>query len=213
LPAALPAALLAPPTPRAADVGYAEDFALAADRAAALARLIPGTEDYYYYHCLHLLNTGQLDKLDAFTRPWVERHGHTARVTEVQVRHHLLAYEKNPKASLDFLVAHLGLRFDHQREVPGAAPDLPTTLDQGLLGRAALTGTARARGATLETSEDRARDCRPAETLPLARRPPPPQRLRRPALPNLPRLIADDLKAEHAQPFGSFPVHAMLTVP
>ena len=37
------------------------------------------------------------------------------------------------------------------------------------------------------------------------------QRLRRPDVPALPRMIADDLRAEHAQPFGSFPVHAMLT--
>src|SRR4051812_11498321 len=84
--AALAAALLLTPASRAAEVGFVEDFALARDRTAALARLIPGTEDYYYYHCLHLLNTGRLDELDAVTRPWVERHGHTARVTEVQVR-------------------------------------------------------------------------------------------------------------------------------
>ena len=61
LPVALATGLLLTPTSRAADVGYAEDFALARDRAAALTRLIPGTEDYYYYHCLHRLNTGQLD--------------------------------------------------------------------------------------------------------------------------------------------------------
>src|SRR5947208_16373130 len=124
LPVALAAGLLLTPTSRAAAVGYAEDFALAKDRPAALARLIPGTEDYYYYHCLHLLNTGRLDKLDALTRPWVERHGHTARVTEVQVRRHLLSYDKHPKASLDFLVGHLGLRLDHPKETLGAAPNL-----------------------------------------------------------------------------------------
>ena len=81
---ALAGGLLLTPTGRAADVGYAEDFALAKDRAAALARLIPGTEDYYYYHCLHLLNAGRLDELDALTKPWVERHGQTARLTEVR---------------------------------------------------------------------------------------------------------------------------------
>src|SRR6187549_4004293 len=102
--------LLTPTGTRAAEVGYVEDFALAKDRTAALKQLIPGTEDYYYYHCLHLLNTGQLDKLDALTRPWVERHGHTARVTEIQVRRHLLGYDRHPKAALDFLTAHLGLR-------------------------------------------------------------------------------------------------------
>ena len=33
--------------------GYIESFSLAKDRVAALSQLIPGTEDYYYYHCLH----------------------------------------------------------------------------------------------------------------------------------------------------------------
>ena len=32
------------------EIGFIEDFALAADRKEALRQLIPGTEDYYYYH-------------------------------------------------------------------------------------------------------------------------------------------------------------------
>src|SRR5436853_7680368 len=98
--ALLAAGVLVTPTASAGDVGYVEDFALAKDRTAALKQLVPGTEDYYYYHALHLLNTGQLDKLDAIQRPWAERHGHTTRFVEIQVRQHLLLYEKNPKASL-----------------------------------------------------------------------------------------------------------------
>src|SRR5712672_3217699 len=104
---ALTVGLVLVPPAQAADVGYVEDFALAKDRTAALKQLVPGTEDYYYYHALHLLNTGQLDKLDAILRPWSERHGQTARLTEIQVRQHLLGYEKNPKASLAFLTNHL----------------------------------------------------------------------------------------------------------
>ena len=44
------------------EVGFVEDFALSRDRAAALRQLIPGTEDYYYYHCLHYLNSEQYAK-------------------------------------------------------------------------------------------------------------------------------------------------------
>src|SRR5438105_4370862 len=101
------------------DVEFVEDFALAKDRAASLRQLIPGTEDYYYYHCLHYLNTGQFDKIDALTKPWHERHGQTARLTEIQTRHALLTYEKNPEKSLAFLKNHLGLHFDHQKETLG----------------------------------------------------------------------------------------------
>ena len=90
LPTSLLAALLAvlyltPTHTRAADIGYVEDFALAKDRAAALQQLIPGTEDYYYYHALHALNTGQHAAALSNFKPWIERHGHSARVTEIQV--------------------------------------------------------------------------------------------------------------------------------
>ena len=49
----------------AGEIGFLEDFALAKDRAAVLKQLIPGSEEYYYYHCLHYQNTEQFDKVDA----------------------------------------------------------------------------------------------------------------------------------------------------
>jgi len=72
-----------PTVTRAGDIDFNEDFALAKDRATALKQLIPGTEDYYYFHCLHYLNTGQFEKIDALTGPWHERHKQTARLTEI----------------------------------------------------------------------------------------------------------------------------------
>jgi len=35
------------------EIGFVEDFSLSSDRETALGQLIPGTEDYYYYHCKH----------------------------------------------------------------------------------------------------------------------------------------------------------------
>src|SRR5262245_39828015 len=107
--AALIATVLLIPTTRAGDIGYVEKFALAQDRTDALKQLIPGTEDYYYFHCLHHLSTRQFGKIEELTRAWHQRHGQTARLTEIQVRHALLTYEQNPKRSVDFLTAHLGL--------------------------------------------------------------------------------------------------------
>src|SRR5439155_7320314 len=60
--------ILVPTSSRAADIGYVEDFALAKDRAVALKQLIPGTEDYYYYHALHALNSGQYDAVEGHIR-------------------------------------------------------------------------------------------------------------------------------------------------
>ena len=84
-------------TAMAGEVGYVEDFALSRDRAASLRQLIPGTEDYYYYHCLHYLNTEQFEKVEEQTRPWLQRFGQTPRLTEIQTRHALLTYERNPQ--------------------------------------------------------------------------------------------------------------------
>ena len=48
----------------AGQIGFEEDFAFAKDRTAVLQQLIPGTEDYYFYTCLHLQNTGKLDEVE-----------------------------------------------------------------------------------------------------------------------------------------------------
>ena len=36
------------------EIRFVEDFVLARDRTKAIEQLIPGTEDYYFYQCLHL---------------------------------------------------------------------------------------------------------------------------------------------------------------
>ena len=100
----------------AAPIGYVEDFALAADRTTALEQLIPGTELYYFYHCLHFQNTGRLDKVEEMLGPWIKRHKHTALVREIRNRQALLKYDRDPKGSLEFIRRRMGLRFNHQRE-------------------------------------------------------------------------------------------------
>src|SRR3982751_6841438 len=89
--------LLMMSTARGGEVGFAEEFALAKDRTEALKKLIPGTEDYYYYHCLHFLNSGQNERAVLLFKPWFDRFNQTPRLTEIQTRHALLNYEKNPQ--------------------------------------------------------------------------------------------------------------------
>ena len=210
--AALAAGMCFTPTSQAADIGYVEDFALAKDRAAALKQLIPGTEDYYYYHALHALNTGNFDAIDGLMKPWIERHTHTARVYEILVRRALLTYDKNPRGSADYLINHLGLRFDHQRETLGTAPNLPTGLDQKLISREALKARSFA-WANLDNFEDSALDWLSQDNLTWQRRRHLIQRLQRPDVPGLAKMIHADMNEEHPSPFGTFPVHMMLTVP
>ena len=68
------------------EIDFREDFALSQDRAAVLKQLIPGTEDYYYYHALHYLQTEQFAKVTELLPTWVNRHGETGRVWQIRMR-------------------------------------------------------------------------------------------------------------------------------
>ncbi|MFT5524304.1 MAG: hypothetical protein ACI9HK_002256, partial [Pirellulaceae bacterium] len=113
----------------AAEIDYIEDFALAPNREEVLKQLIPGTEDYYYYHCLHYQNNEQYDKVDDLLNLWIARYKYTNRVQEIRYRQALLTYNRDPQASLEFVRKELGINFNHQREILGRKPDLPTSLD------------------------------------------------------------------------------------
>lgn len=122
-------------TLRAGEIGFVEDFALAKDREAALKQLIPGTEDYYYWHCLHYLQVEQFDKVDELLTPWVKRHNETPRVWEIRTRKALLTYDRNPADSLTYLRNRFGIHFPHQKEDLNAEPNLPIALDAALISR------------------------------------------------------------------------------
>ena len=48
----------------AQDLDFLERFALAENREEVLTELVPGTRDYFFFHCLHYQNTGRLDEAD-----------------------------------------------------------------------------------------------------------------------------------------------------
>jgi hypothetical protein len=123
----------------AGQVGFEEEFALAKDRSDVLKQLIAGTEEYYYYTCLHYQNTGQLDKVEELLTPWIKRYGNTAQVEEVRNRQALLGYPTDADKSLAFIKWRLGLTFSHQQEPLDKKSNLPTRLDATLISRDRLT--------------------------------------------------------------------------
>ncbi len=196
----------------AGEIGYIEDFALAKDRDVALKQLIPGTEDYYYYYCLHCLNTEQFNRADQLLRSYIKHHGYTPRVREIEVRQALLAYSASPQHTVEYLVRTLKLRFNHQRETVGARPDLPTTLNQDLISRKHFMQDAFARWKNLDGFEDHAIPWLAGTSLPPERRRYLLQRLQRPDYPNLVQLVLDDLTFKGSRGFGSLPIHHKLLV-
>ena len=196
------------------EIDFIEDFALSGDRAAALKQLIPGTEDFYYYHALNYLNTEQYEKAEKLVEPWVQRHGQTPRYWEIRTRHALLTYDKNPQKSLEYLRQRLGVSFPHQKEELNAEPNLPTTLDAAIISRKQFNDRANAvNQASIDGFEDSAIDWLIGQELNPNQRRSLLSRLTRPDYANLPKMVFDDLQYANSGGFGSLGIHRQLLLP
>lgn len=190
------------------EIGYVETFALAKDRERALQQLIPGTEDYYYYHCLHYQNQQQFERVDELVKQWVQQHQYTERVRVILNRQALLTYDRNPEQSLAYLRQQLNLRFDHQREAANETPQLPTALDPQTIARDALLEQAFQQFQNLDGVEDSALEWLVEQDLSADRRRDLLRRLARPDHETLVELVVADLQA--GATFGDYSLHAQL---
>lgn len=193
------------------DIGFIERFSLAQDRAEALKHLIPGTEDYYYYHCLHYQNTGEFDKMRAMITPWEKQFGQTNRLTEIIYRQAIIEYGNDPKKSLEYIKRELGLHFDHQKESAIQPNTYPSKLDDGLvawenLSRDHLRSDENTIGRFTPAAYDRLMNMKLNEhqrrTLLSA--------LPRPDHPKTVDLVVADLGSRDSGGFGSLPIHREL---
>ena len=198
------------PQADAEEIGFIEDFALAKNREQALAQLIPGTEDYYYYHALHYQHTEQFDKVGDLLTPWIKRHGRTGRVREIEHRQALLTYRGTPQESLAYLKRILNLRLNHQRERLGEKPNLPTKLDAEKISRETLTQRALTQHSNLQGFEDNALDWVIDRKLSADERWELLQRIDRPDHANLVNHIIADLGTKHSGGFGYLEIHKRL---
>ena len=194
----------------AQEIGFVEKFSLAEDRSVPLRELIPGTEDYYYYHCLHAQNEGRLKDVRPLLAQWVKRTGHTTLAREIESRQALLEYDKNPRQSLDYIVQRLNIQFNHQRQQLKPDVDLPTRLDPDRISLRTLSARAFAEKRNLSRFEDAAFDYLVSEDLNPDQRRDLLGRLQRPDYPKLPQMVADDLKYKNSRGFGEHNVHREL---
>ncbi|MDA0374003.1 MAG: hypothetical protein O2865_09455, partial [Planctomycetota bacterium] len=193
------------------EIGFRETFALAEDRAATLAQLVPGSEEHFFYSCLLAQHEGRDSDVVQLLAEWTKRHGRTPSVLEMETRHALLAFPRAPETTWRFIQERLGLRFDHTQQVPGAVPDVPTRLDPALLDPLALAERARNRHpGTVNGFTDRSVAALAATNLPPELLRPLLARLRYPDVPNLPALVVRELGQRDAGPFGSLAVHGLL---
>ncbi len=194
----------------AREIGFIEDFSLSRDRSEVLKQLIPGTNEYYYYHCLHAQHTGDFEQVHTMLGLWISREGHTPQVKEILNRQALLEYKRSPEKSLEHIRKELNLRFDHRKEITAQKTNYPSTLDQKHISIPTLLQKAFSRHKNLQDIEDAGLDILEHDTLSPDQRRHMLQRLQRPDIPNLPKLVVDDLRYRHSSGFGSFPIHRQL---
>ncbi|MCC7398870.1 MAG: hypothetical protein IT455_17520, partial [Planctomycetes bacterium] len=208
--AALAAALQAQGIP----IGFEETWALAPDRAKVVGTLIPGTDDFYYYHCRERLDARDFATVRKVLPTWIRQHGDNQRVVEIQNRLALLGVDDAPDATFTLLRQRLGVSYNHYRVVPGARSDLPTQLDPELLSVQKLTAAALARHqGSLRGFTTRALPALASTALTAPQLRDLLGRLDRPDVDNLAELVVRDLRAEGSRGFGSLPVHGMLRLP
>ena len=199
----------------AQEIGYLETFSLAGDREAALKELVPGTDEYFYYHALQAQTAGHreafLELLDRWKR---DRNGAvTDGARELLNRQALFDYEKDPQKTLAYLREQLNLRFDHARKTGEHRSDAPTKLDNALIGIDPLLKRAMSvdKG-SLERVEDAGLELAAVQEITGDQRRNLLSRLRRPDLAALVDLILADLKYRDSGGFGSLEIHKRLTL-
>jgi hypothetical protein len=113
-------------------IGLMERFALAEDREAVLSELIPGSDDHYFYHCLHFQNTRQLDRSEAMLKQWVDskKGSLTALMQSMTDRQRLLTYDQTPQQTIDYFVRRLGIQLNHAAPARKGARRYPSVLDE-----------------------------------------------------------------------------------
>ncbi len=196
------------------EIGFVETFALAEDRAKVLEQLIPGTEEYYFYHALHYQNTRQAEPLAELMDNWRKRVESSELRNLIERRQRLMAYDSDPQQTLEWLRLELGIHFAHQRSpVPGQKPDLPTALDEAVISRQAFISRATASQDNLNGFEDSALDWLLREggvELTSGRRRELLSRLDRPDYEQLVDLVVADLRTRESRGFGEFGIHRQL---
>lgn len=193
------------------EIGFVETFALAPDRDAVLVQLVPGTEEFYFFHGLHHQVRGEKDKLAALLDAWARRFPESDRRRVIENREALLAYESDPTRTLNHLKERLGLEFNHIQEVPDRKPDLPSTLDPARITRGIYLGRVLSAPDLAGLSKDHFETLvRNDVKLSAAQRRRVLSQLTRPDVPGLVALIAEDLKTPESRGFGEFPIHGLL---
>ena len=204
---------LAVPSRAENEVGFIERFALASDRESVLRELVPGTEDYYFYHALHYQNSRNAAKYADILAQWRKRYpDDTSARHVIENREALLTYDADPKATIAYLKRRLDIRHDHQQQLRDQKPNLPTALNPQLIARSVFLADALANDRGLQGFSQLELENLVKDNVTLA----PSQvralltKLQRPDVPNLVPLIARELRLQDSSGYGTYAIQLQL---
>ena len=194
------------------EIGFIEKFATAEDRRGALQELIPGTEEFYYYHCLYYQNEKQLGQSQAVLDQWRAKFGEVAGVAQMQARQMLLAYDGAPDATIGFLRDKLQVQLDHAPPSRDRAATLASALPPDRIAPDKLLEAAMAGDRSFSHVNTYAlprlvgREMAPDQLRAWLKR------LDRADFSGLVKRVAEELALNDTPGFGWAPVHGLLTI-
>ena len=192
------------------DRSFLEQYAYPSQRAEALSRLIPGSEDFYYYSCHHRLLNDSFDGLDDLLKAWTEKHGRGQRLREIENRRALLA--PSTKESIEHLSDQLGLTFNHQKSVSAGQLEIGHQLNDRSLSFETLKNKALRDKSTLREFRPTALSELPDEALSVGQIRDLLKRLPMSTHPRIVDLILTELADKKSGGFGSLPLHEKLLI-
>src|SRR5690349_7828457 len=130
------------------DLEQLEAFALG-DREAALAQLVPGTEDHDFYRALLLQERGKFAEVDALLDEWRKRHGYSHYCQMIERRQVLYRAGTLDQAALERVRDDLGVELDHQADLDSERPRHPSRLDDAAIDPARVVDRAQRRDSDL----------------------------------------------------------------
>jgi hypothetical protein len=193
------------------DLEFLEAFAWG-DRAAALKELVPDTEDWFYYHCLHHQLSNDRVAFQRTLDAWQTRNRNNwnERMLEMRRRQRLIEFDAASDASWTHLRDELGLSFNHRARHEQRASRHPSALKPEQYGvdvfmkeaqRRGLLDSLTPRGLELVGNPNQNPDFRRAYL----------GRLTQPDVVGLVDLILADLDYKDSRGFGHHNIHSQLT--
>jgi len=193
------------------DLEILEALAFSTDRPAALAQLLPGSEDHDYFTSLHAQQRGALEEAQRTIDAWPERHGHDDRLERLEIRQLMYRVMRDPKSAADELRDRLGVSHDHQADVAEVDPTRPTRLAPGTFDPAELLRGAVDYASDLSQVTDEGLYELLAQDLDATRRHVLLSRIHHTPAPQLAQLVAADLDVR-GNSFGTLQIHQELTL-